>query len=77
MALGVIAINESTDNGDSGELLLALKQKSVALRSLTPECAQQYSVGLKKAKDMKDDPSKISHNIAFCLGTSLFYNKNK
>ena len=59
VALGVLTINETIDKGDSADLLLALKHKNVALRSVTPECAQQYRDGLKEAKDRKDDPSKF------------------
>ena len=66
MALGVIAINETVDKGDSGDLLIALKSRSVALRSVTPECAQTYQFELKTAKDKKDDPSK-SHSFHLCL----------
>ena len=61
MALGVVTINETIDKGDSADLLLALKHKNVALRSVTPECAQQYRDELKKAKDGKDEPSKCSY----------------
>ncbi|XP_065059905.1 ras GTPase-activating-like protein IQGAP1 isoform X2 [Rhopilema esculentum] len=57
LSLGVLTINETIDKGDSADLLLALKHKNVALRSVTPECAQQYRDGLKEAKDRKDDPS--------------------
>ena len=56
MAHGVIAINETIDKGDSSDLLVALKHKSVALRSVTPECSEKYRVGLMSAKDIKDDP---------------------
>ena len=57
MAFGVVTINETIDRGDSADLLLALKHKNVALRSVTPECAQQYRDELKSAKDKKEDPS--------------------
>jgi len=57
LALGVVTINETIDKGDSADLLLALKHKNVALRSVTPECAQQYRDDLKSAKDKKEDPS--------------------
>ena len=67
MALGVIAINETIDKGDSADLLLALKHKNVALRSVTPECAQKYQNGLKGAKDKKDDPGLYMLFVCFDL----------
>ena len=55
MALGVIAINEKVDHGDSSDLLLALKLKSVGLRSVTAECASGYHQELNSEKMKKDD----------------------
>ena len=76
MALGVVTINETIDKGDSADLLLALKHKNVALRSVTPECAQQYRDELKSAKDKKEDPStllNICQLACFCLISRLIY----
>ena len=55
MAAGVLAINEAIEKPDSADLLLALKSKSVALKSITPECADGYHRELKDTKDKKDD----------------------
>lgn len=55
LATGVIQINEAVDKADSADLLLALKSKNVALRSITPECADSYHVALKDAKSKKED----------------------
>ena len=67
VALGVVTINETIDKGDSADLLLALKHKNVALRSVTPECAQQYRDDLKSAKDKKEDPSKLVGNSSYLI----------
>lgn len=64
VSLGVMTINETIDKGDSADLLLALKHKNVALRSVTPECAQQYRDELKKAKDLKEDPSMFLYAMS-------------
>lgn len=55
VAAGVLAINEAIEKPDSADLLLALKSKSVALKSITPECADGYHRELKDTKDKKDD----------------------
>ena len=65
VAFGVVTINETIDKGDSADLLLALKHKNVALRSVTPECAQQYRDELKSAKDKKEDPSTLFQYLFF------------
>jgi len=51
----MVAINEAVDKPDSADLLLALKSKAVSLRSITPECADNYHVELKDSKTKKDD----------------------
>ena len=55
VAAGMVAINEAVDKADSADLLLSLKSKAVSLRSITPECADNYHVELKEAKTKKDD----------------------
>jgi len=55
VAAGMVAINEAVDKPDSADLLLALKSKAVSLRSITPECADNYHVELKDSKTKKDD----------------------
>ena len=59
VANGVINVNEAIDNADSADLLLALKSKSIALRSITPECTEQYHSELKFAKGQKDDSCNL------------------
>ena len=56
----MIAINEGVEKADSADLLLSLKSKAVSLRSITPECADDYHVELKEAKTKKDDVGKIT-----------------
>ena len=56
MALGIIAINETVETGDSSDLMVRLKSKAVGLRSVTPECATSYQEQLKIAKAKKHDP---------------------
>ncbi|XP_065671327.1 ras GTPase-activating-like protein IQGAP1 isoform X1 [Hydra vulgaris] len=59
LANGIINVNEAIDNADSADLLLALKSKSIALRSITPECTEQYHAELKFAKGQKNDSSWV------------------
>lgn len=59
VAAGVLAINEAIEKPDSADLLLALKSKSVALKSITPECADGYHRELKDAKGKKDDVGEL------------------
>uniref|UniRef100_A0A8C9ETK6 IQ motif containing GTPase activating protein 1 n=1 Tax=Pavo cristatus TaxID=9049 RepID=A0A8C9ETK6_PAVCR len=52
-SLGILAINEAVDHGDTGRTLSALRSPDVGLYGVTPECAETYQRELAEVKRKK------------------------
>ncbi|OXB77566.1 UNVERIFIED_CONTAM: hypothetical protein H355_002875 [Colinus virginianus] len=53
VSLGILAINEAVDHGDTGRTLSALRSPDVGLYGVTPECAETYQRELAEVKRRK------------------------
>uniref|UniRef100_A0A8C9L608 IQ motif containing GTPase activating protein 1 n=1 Tax=Pavo cristatus TaxID=9049 RepID=A0A8C9L608_PAVCR len=53
VSLGILAINEAVDHGDTGRTLSALRSPDVGLYGVTPECAETYQRELAEVKRKK------------------------
>lgn len=53
VSLGILAINEAVDHGDTGCTLSALRSPDVGLYGVTPECAETYQRELVEVKRRK------------------------
>uniref|UniRef100_G3UUY6 Uncharacterized protein n=1 Tax=Meleagris gallopavo TaxID=9103 RepID=G3UUY6_MELGA len=52
-SLGILAINEAVDHGDTSRTLSALRSPDVGLYGVTPECAETYQRELAEVKRRK------------------------
>ncbi|XP_005989793.1 ras GTPase-activating-like protein IQGAP1 [Latimeria chalumnae] len=52
-SLGILAINEAVNNGNTAQTLQALRSPDVGLYGVTPECDESYQGELKEVKEKK------------------------
>lgn len=55
VAMAVTDINMSIESGDSAATLLALQSPAANIRSVTEECANEYTLSLSDAKAKKGE----------------------
>uniref|UniRef100_A0A803Y545 Ras-GAP domain-containing protein n=1 Tax=Meleagris gallopavo TaxID=9103 RepID=A0A803Y545_MELGA len=78
VSLGILAINEAVDHGDTSRTLSALRSPDVGLYGVTPECAETYQRELAEVKRRKMATGEP--RIANCYtisGVTAAYNREQ